>query len=155
MANREGSGATAFELDDLPRGDTGRADLYVKGKRVGSPPTVLTLPAGKHVVELRPRGRPPMKKTVNVTSGGKSKLIFDITKQIAKTGLVKVDARHPSGGPLIGAPIRVDGVVRTERTPATVRVIEGDHDVEVKMPDGSWKKKRVKISAGRLLRASF
>jgi hypothetical protein len=48
----------------------GWADLYLRGAKVGRSPTRLTLPPGRHVIDLRPFGtQPPQRATVTAASG--------------------------------------------------------------------------------------
>ena len=53
----------------------GWADLYLRGVKVGRSPARLTLPPGRHVLELRPFGtQPPQRATVDAASGETARL---------------------------------------------------------------------------------
>jgi hypothetical protein len=54
----------------------GWADVFVAGRRVGRSPCRVSLPAGRHVVELRPFGAATSFRTpVDVPSGGATRLV--------------------------------------------------------------------------------
>ena len=54
----------------------GWADIYVDGRRVGRTPDTIRLPAGRHVLILRPSGRLPARRAiVNVPAGGSTRAV--------------------------------------------------------------------------------
>ena len=57
----------------------GWADIYLNGERLGRTPRSLTLPAGRHVLELRPSGELPAQRvTAIVRSGETARVIVDL-----------------------------------------------------------------------------
>ncbi|GAB4210367.1 MAG: hypothetical protein OHK0013_30930 [Sandaracinaceae bacterium] len=57
----------------------GWADIYVDGERVGRTPRSLTLPAGRHVIELRPEGQPAgPRRTVTIRPAQTQRLVVDL-----------------------------------------------------------------------------
>ena len=51
------------------------APVTLRGVKIGRSPARLTLPPGRHVIELRPFGtQPPQRATVNATSGETARL---------------------------------------------------------------------------------
>jgi serine/threonine-protein kinase len=57
----------------------GWADIYVRGRRLGRTPAQITLPAGRHVIELRPFGEPPARRRpVTVPAGGTARVVVEL-----------------------------------------------------------------------------
>ena len=57
----------------------GWAEVYVAGELRGTSPTRLTLPVGRHTIELRPRGGPTrVRRSVEVRAGAEGRLVVPI-----------------------------------------------------------------------------
>ena len=57
----------------------GWADIYLRGQRVGRTPTRLTLPVGRHVLELRPNAQlPGVRRRVQVTQGESARVSVEM-----------------------------------------------------------------------------
>jgi len=57
----------------------GWADIYVRGRRLGRTPTQITLPPGRHVIELRPFGEQPSRRRhVQVAPGGTARVVVEL-----------------------------------------------------------------------------
>lgn len=51
--------------------DYGQADLYVDGAFVGSPPSLLKLPVGEHLIEARVSGQQEWQRRITIVGGGR------------------------------------------------------------------------------------
>ena len=56
----------------------GWADIFEGGNRLGRTPAQLTLPAGRHVLSLRPPDAPAQRRVVQVPAGGQIRLRVDL-----------------------------------------------------------------------------
>jgi hypothetical protein len=56
----------------------GWADLFVDGRPAGRTPRSVPLPAGRHLLELRPPGGAPIRRFVNVRAGRTQRVVIDL-----------------------------------------------------------------------------
>jgi hypothetical protein len=56
----------------------GWADIYEGSRRLGRTPSRLTLPAGRHVLSIRPPDGPAQRRVVNVPAGGEIRLAINL-----------------------------------------------------------------------------
>jgi PEGA domain-containing protein len=110
------------------------AQLFVDGAPVGVVPARVEVPAGKHRVEVKKQGYNDWADTADVNEGDQRQMVIDL-QQAVKKGALLVTSDQP------GADVFLDGV-RKDSTPALISDIpEGQHSLEVKKGDLSWKQK--------------
>jgi hypothetical protein len=108
------------------------AQLFVDGAPVGTVPARVEVPAGKHRVEVKKAGFVDFADTADVAEGDQRQMVVDL-KQAVKKGALLVTSDQP------GADVFLDGV-RKDSTPALISDIpEGQHSLEVKKGEMSWK----------------
>ncbi len=108
------------------------AQLFVDGAPVGTVPARVEVPAGKHRVEVKKQGFVDWADTADVAEGDQRQMVIDL-QQAVKKGALLVTSDQP------GADVYLDGV-RKDSTPALISDIpEGQHALEVKKDELSWK----------------
>ena len=108
------------------------AQLFVDGAPVGTVPARVEVPAGKHRVEVKKAGFVDWADVADVAEGDQRQMVIDL-KQAVKKGALLVTSDQP------GADVFLDGV-RKDSTPALISDIpEGQHSLEVKKGEMSWK----------------
>ena len=95
-------------------------------------PARVEVPAGKHRVEVKKQGYVDWADTADVAEGDQRQMVIDL-QQAVKKGALLVTSDQP------GADVFLDGV-RKDSTPALLSDIpEGQHSLEVKKGELSWK----------------
>jgi len=57
----------------------GWADVYVRGRKVGTTPATVTLPVGRHTIEVRPFGRRPgVRRRVRISASAPARVSVPI-----------------------------------------------------------------------------
>lgn len=108
------------------------AQLFVDGAPVGTVPARVEVPAGRHRVEVKKQGYVDWADNADVAEGDQRQMVIDL-QQAVKKGALLVTSDQP------GADVFLDGV-RKDSTPALLSDIpEGQHSLEVKKGDLSWK----------------
>jgi PEGA domain len=108
------------------------AQLFVDGAPVGTVPARVEVSAGRHRVEVRKQGYNDWSDTADVGEGDQRQMVVDL-QQAVKKGALLVTSDQP------GADVYLDGQ-RKDATPALISDIpEGQHSLEVKRGDLSWK----------------
>ena len=108
------------------------AQLFVDGAPVGTVPARVEVPAGKHRIEVKKAGYVDFADTADVAEGDQRQMVIDL-QQAVKKGALLVTSDQP------GADVFLDGV-RKDSTPALLSDIpEGQHSLEVKKDQLSWK----------------
>ncbi len=108
------------------------AQLFVDGAPVGTVPARVEVPAGKHRVEIKKAGYVDWADTADLAEGDQRQLAIDLLPAVKK-GALLVTSDQP------GADVFLDGV-RKDSTPALLSDIpEGQHSLEVKKGEMSWK----------------
>lgn len=106
--------------------------LFVDGAPVGTVPARVEVQAGAHRIEVKKPGFLDWADTETVAEGDQRQLVVDL-QPAQKKGSILVTADQ------MGADVYVDGQKR-DNTPALIAdVPEGQHEVEVKKGDLSWK----------------
>lgn len=130
----------------LVAGDVSGAAIYIDGEPRGATPNVVEgIPAGEHVVEVRPNdpGMQPFRQTVRVIAG--ERLVVNPTLRPAppQGGSLRVLANVP------GAIVSLDGEVLGEAPAAAQDVAPGEHIVEVRAEGYQTAQRTVTIEAGQ------
>ncbi|HEX9103782.1 MAG TPA: PEGA domain-containing protein, partial [Polyangia bacterium] len=108
------------------------AQLFVDGAPVGTVPARVEVPAGKHRVEVKKAGYVDWGDTADVAEGDQRQMVIDLQQSVKKGALLVTSDQS-------GADVFLDGV-RKDATPALISDIpEGQHSLEVKKGDLSWK----------------
>ena len=108
------------------------AQLFVDGAPVGAVPARVEVTAGKHRVEVKKAGFVDFADVADVAEGDQRQMVIDLQQAVKKGALLVTSDQA-------GADVFLDGV-RKDATPALLSDIpEGQHSLEVKKGDQSWK----------------
>jgi hypothetical protein len=123
------------KADADPKGVAG-AQVWIDGEMKGQAPVIVTVNAGRHLLQLKKDGFETYESWINAIENNTSTLLPTM-KEVAKPkfGTIVVEADVPD------AEVYIDGNKHPDNTPALIsNVIEGLHVIEVrKAPSLPWK----------------
>jgi hypothetical protein len=130
------------KADADPKG-VGGAQVWLDGEMKGQAPVVLTVSAGRHLVQLKKDGFETYETWITATENQTATMLPQL-KEIAKPkfGTVVVEAD------VADAEVYIDGNKHPDNTPALIsNVIEGLHVIEVRKPPSLPWKQTVQVKA--------
>ncbi len=125
-------------VDSNPAG----AQIRIDGKARGATPATMTLPAGKHTIELSRAEGAPRSLEVNVAAGTQVSQYIELPTGRATTGRLSIRTSPR------GARVSVDGVARGAAPVTVDDLAPGEHAVVVAARDGEPVKQTVTVEAG-------
>jgi hypothetical protein len=116
------------------------AEVWVDSQKKDNAPTVIQLPVGPHVVEVKKEGIAPWRQEVTITAGQQSKVAAGLAA--AAGGSLRILSSTA------GAEVYLDGEMKGNAPQTITGVKPGTHVVEVRAKDRAPATQEVKVSPG-------